>query len=249
MMRIISKLSDLSIGFALGVVATSIAIEMISYVSETYGRKPCPRPSDHDLVVKPTDDELLMVKKAIRRHDNFPLEGIVFRDFFPVFHNPEYVEIIANEMASRIISQHARENNDNTPVVDAVIGLDARGFLLGPIIARKLNTKFLPIRKPGKLPGACYTTAYVKEYGSDNFSLQSEPFADESFSFDRVAIVDDVLATGGTLSGAVDLVRQAGAKHVSAVCVLDIQELNGAAKVVEKGVSVSTIYSYTDADE
>lgn len=98
------------------------------------------------------------VKAAVAAIPDFPLPGILFRDLFPVFRKPELVELIITHLLSHIATKHEK--------VDVVVGLDARGFLFGPILAMRLGAAFVPVRKQGKLPGKCVRVTYEKEYGA-----------------------------------------------------------------------------------
>lgn len=104
-----------------------------------------------------TEMDIDRVKEAITAIPDFPLPGILFRDIFPVFRDPQLVEILITHLLSRICTRQRK--------VDVVVGLDARGFLFGPILAMRLGAAFVPVRKVGKLPGKCVKATYTKEYG------------------------------------------------------------------------------------
>lgn len=107
--------------------------------------------------------------------------------------------------------------------IDAIVGLEARGFLVGAAIAPRLNTAFVPIRKPGKLPGQCVESKYEKEYGADVMQIQQGSIKPGM----NVIIVDDLLATGGTLSTAVSLVTQCGGQVVQCCVLIELDDLQG----------------------
>lgn len=118
------------------------------------------------------------------------------------------------------------------PDVDVIIGLDARGFLFGFMLAAELERGFVPIRKRGKLPGTCHSYEYKLEYGSDTFDIQANSIKPGQ----KVVIVDDLLATGGTLAAACHLVEQAGGVVQNIVVVIELISLNGRSKISCKNV-------------
>jgi adenine phosphoribosyltransferase len=190
-------------------------------------------------------DTLTDLRKVIRRFENFPKAGIVFRDFLPVLTN--------QALFARLIRALATVAAARFGDYDVVVGLDARGFLIGPSLAALVKKPFVVIRKAGKLPGQCHEETYTKEYGADTFCLQTETWADATAAAGsaapRVLIVDDVLATGGTLTAATALIGAVGGNVVGALCVLSIAELQGAAAVTRaSGAPVATLMDYTDND-
>jgi len=164
-----------------------------------------------------TDDKAL-VERYVAVHPDFPKKGIVFRDIFPVFRSPAATEAIMRLLLARI-KQLGR--------IDMVIGLESRGFLFGPTLAMELDCGFAPIRKPGKLPGQVISASYEKEYGKDTFEMQSDAVSPG----DRVLIVDDLLATGGSLSATVQLVEAMKAQVIECVVVIELTELKGKDNV------------------
>ncbi|KAG1436745.1 hypothetical protein G6F56_013424 [Rhizopus delemar] len=136
---------------------------------------------------------------------------------FPVFQDPTAVEALISNIVHHINSTYEGK-------IDAVVGLDARGFLFGPLIALRLGAAFVPVRKQGKLPGDCAQATYKKEYGEDVFELQKSSLKEGA----RVIIVDDLIATGGSASAAGQLVKQCNAKTVEYVFVMELDFLNGS---------------------
>lgn len=116
---------------------------------------------------------------------------------------------------------------EECPDIDVVVGLEARGFLFNFLIASELGIGCIPIRKEGKLPGECHTVEYVKEYGSDKFQIQRNSLKAGA----KVLIIDDLLATGGSLKAAGDLVTKCGGTVVKAITIIELPELNGRKKV------------------
>ncbi|QRV91089.1 adenine phosphoribosyltransferase [Ceratobasidium sp. AG-Ba] len=138
-------------------------------------------------------------------HPDFPKKGITFLDLFPILRDPVAFETLITHM------------------IDTIVGLDARGFLLGPIIALRLNAAFVPVRKKGKLPGKCTTAVYEKEYGSDSFDMQEGAIAPGS----NVLVIDDLIATGGSAKAAGELVAKQGGKTVEYMFVVGLTFLKG----------------------
>ena len=203
---------------------------------------------------EPSKEAIAKLRSLITRHENFPKSGIVFRDFFPLLLKPSDFSVLVDAFASHVISEHKCFLADGGPIVDAVVGLDARGFLIGPQLAARLNCAFIPVRKAGKLPGETIEFSFSKEYGDDVFAVQKNRWeqvvkADGTTRPMRIIIVDDVLATGGTLRAAIELVNQTGAIPLECLCVLDIAELDGK-NVVERScnVPVWTLFTFTDND-
>ncbi|MDR4496822.1 MAG: adenine phosphoribosyltransferase [Candidatus Scalindua sp.] len=158
-----------------------------------------------------------MLKELVRDVPDFPQKGIIFKDITPLFRNPESLKEIVNK-----ISDHYAENN-----IDLVVGAEARGFLIGPAIATNLNAGFVPIRKPGKLPCETATMTYQLEYGTDTLEIHKDAITPG----DRVLMVDDLLATGGTMAASCDLVESLGGKIVGCAFIIELDFLNGKNKL------------------
>ncbi|XP_063901934.1 uncharacterized protein LOC135121562 [Zophobas morio] len=154
------------------------------------------------------------VERMIVKYPDFPSKGILFLDIFPLFKSPSAIKALLEEFQRHI-----------TPLlkVDTIVGLEARGLLFGPTLALKLGCAFVPVRKAGKLPGHTVSVEYKKEYGIDKLEIHAE-----SISFgDNVVIIDDVLATGGTMKAAVDLVKKLGGNVIKCLVLIEITELKG----------------------
>ncbi|XP_076357869.1 adenine phosphoribosyltransferase [Tachypleus tridentatus] len=169
------------------------------------------------------------VREAIKSYDNFPKEGIIFRDLLPVFRKPELFGDLTDYLCDKIRAK--------VPGVKAVVGLEARGFLLGPVIALKLKVPFVPIRKVGKLPGSVRKVSYSLEYGMDSFEIQAEALN----CGEEVIIIDDLLATGGTMQAAVQLLQECGVIVAECVVIIELTELNGREKIAVPFFSVLQI--------
>lgn len=142
-----------------------------------------------------------------------------FRCIFTALSNGEVCRAL-KELVLNYISEKC-------PDIDVVVGLEARGFLFNFLIASELGIGCIPIRKEGKLPGECHTVEYVKEYGSDKFQIQKNSLKPGA----KVLIIDDLLATGGTLKAAGELVTKCGGTVVKAITIMELPELNGRKKV------------------
>ncbi|EDO33035.1 predicted protein [Nematostella vectensis] len=165
------------------------------------------------------DKAIEHVKSLIRDFPDFPKPGIIFKDICPILKDPNAVRTI-----TEVIAEHIRKNVPNT---QAIVGLEARGFLFGPLVALNLNLPFIPVRKAGKLPGKTVQTCYSKEYGKDIFELQEDALTPGQ----HVVIIDDLIATGGTLVAACELVKQAGCQVKQCVVLVELEDLNGKENV------------------
>ena len=153
------------------------------------------------------------LRALVRPIKDFPKQGILFQDITPLLASPpawaEAVESLAAPFRYRAITH--------------VAGIEARGFMLGGGLARSLHTGFVPIRKAGKLPAATHAVTYDLEYGTDTVEVHQDAFG----AGDRVLIVDDLLATGGTLAASAELVRATGAELVGAAVIIELEGLGG----------------------
>lgn len=170
--------------------------------------------------------------QAIRIVPDFPKPGISFKDITPVFFNPDLVRECASALADPF----------KAASVDAVIGIESRGFLLGPIIALMLNCRFVLIRKKGKLPGNTHEVSYDLEYGSATI----EAHADSLSEYDKVLIHDDLLATGGTAAAAAKLCQMKGAKVEGFIFLAELEFLGGRNKLEGLGGPALSLISYQD---
>lgn len=126
------------------------------------------------------------LRAALRQFPDFPSPGILFEDILPIFADPKLHEALIRSLELHILEAYG----DQKP--DVIVGLEARGFLMGPSLALRLGASFVPVRKQGKLPGACVTQVYEKEYGQDYFQMQEGAIKPGQ----KVIVVDDIIATG-----------------------------------------------------
>ena len=162
------------------------------------------------------------VRAALRAYPDFPKPGILFQDIGPILANAPLFARTVDAMAAPHIGP------DSTPI-DAVVGIEARGFLFGAALAERLHAAFVPARKAGKLPGHVHSESYDLEYGKATLELQHDALHPSQ----RVLIVDDVLATGGTAAATARLVAQTGATLAGYAFVLEIDGLGGRDRLGE----------------
>ena len=162
------------------------------------------------------------LRKAITETQDFPKPGILFRDSMPILYDHELRSDVITTFWERY------KNRD----VTAVAGPESRGFLFGALLANALGVSFVPVRKPGKLPGEVYRELYELEYGNDELQIQKDALT----SGDSVVIIDDLLATGGTAEAACRLVEQAGAAVEESAFVIELEALEGRKRLGERAV-------------
>lgn len=152
-------------------------------------------------------------------HDvpDYPRPGIVFKDITPLLADPGAFA----HAVDRMVEPYANAD------IDLVAGIESRGFIFGTAIAGRLDTGFIPIRKPGKLPRTTYSREYQLEYGTDTLEIHADALAGHH----RVLVVDDVLATGGTLAAALELIEHAGAHAVGASVLIELEFLAGRRRL------------------
>ena len=170
------------------------------------------------------------LRDSIRTIADYPKPGIMFRDITTLLGDARAFRRAVDELV------HPYAGGK----VDKVAGIEARGFILGGAVAHQLSAGFVPIRKKGKLPHETVRVSYLLEYGEDEMEMH----ADALVRGERVILVDDLIATGGTALGAVDLLRRLGAEVVAACFVIDLPDLGGAAKLRAAGVEVRTLVAF-----
>ena len=167
---------------------------------------------------------------AIRTIPDYPKPGIMFRDITTLLGDAKAFRRAVDELVQPFAGQK----------VDKVAGIEARGFILGGAVAHQLSAGFVPLRKKGKLPHKTVSVAYALEYGEDAIEMH----LDACKRGEKVMLVDDLIATGGTAMAALKLLRDAGADVIAAAFVVDLPELGGADKLRGMGIPVSTLVAF-----
>jgi adenine phosphoribosyltransferase len=162
------------------------------------------------------------LKAKIREIPDFPKQGILFYDITTLLCDAKGFRDTVDALAAPYMGED----------IDQVIGIESRGFILGAAVANALGCGFVPIRKPGKLPSKTHTESYDLEYGKDSLQIHQDACANQQ----RILIVDDVLATGGTAKAAIDLARKAGGKVIGAAFLIELDFLNGRSKLTGEPV-------------
>jgi len=170
------------------------------------------------------------LKSTIRSIPDYPRPGVVFRDITTLLGDARAFRRTVDELVQPWPGAK----------IDKIAGIEARGFILGGAVAHQLSAGFVPIRKKGKLPHETVRVAYSLEYGIDEMEMHRDAITPG----DRVILVDDLIATGGTAAGAVQLLRNLGADVVAAVFVIDLPELGGAERLRGMGVTVRTLMAF-----
>ncbi|SDD22999.1 adenine phosphoribosyltransferase [Paracoccus isoporae] len=170
------------------------------------------------------------VKDYIRSIHDFPHEGIIFRDVTTLFADARGFRMAVDQLLHGFAGAR----------IDKVAGLEARGFILGGAVAHQLSTGFVPIRKKGKLPGAVISEAYELEYGEAVMEIHDDALQPG----ERVLIVDDLLATGGTAEAGIKLCTRLGAEVIGCAFVIDLPELGGRKRLEEMGMPIHTLTQF-----
>lgn len=168
------------------------------------------------------------IKRAIRDIPDFPREGILFKDITPILQDPALFGAVIDALADRYAGR----------TVDKVAGMESRGFIFAAPLAARLGAGFIPLRKLGKLPYETVSATFDLEYGTETLEMH----ADAVSPGERVLIIDDVLATGGTAAASVDLIRRCGGEVVESAFVIELAFLGGRSKL--DGVDVFTLVTF-----
>ncbi len=169
-----------------------------------------------------------MLERFIRDIPDFPKPGIIFKDITPLLADPKALDFAIRGLTENI----------DPDSFDLVLGMESRGFIFGTAVAHNLGKGFVPIRKPGKLPYETVSQSYELEYGTDTLEVH----IDACKPGQRVLLIDDLLATGGTMGASVDLVRKLGAEPVACSVVIELTFLNGRDRV--QGIPMHSILQY-----
>jgi len=172
------------------------------------------------------------IKDYIRTIPNYPHEGILFRDITTLVGDPH-----GFELAIEGLIEHARRT---LAKIDHVAGIEARGFIIGGAVAHRLRAGFVPVRKKGKLPWQTIGQEYSLEYGTDSVEIHIDAIT----KGEKILLVDDLLATGGTAEAAIKLIERAGGEVVACSFVIDLPELGGRARLEAMGKPVLTLCTF-----
>jgi len=168
-----------------------------------------------------------LLKKNLRVIPNFPKKGIMFQDIFSIIEKPHLLKMIVKKISDVIKKEK----------ITKIVGIDARGFIFGSLASLKNEIPFIPVRKKGKLPGEVFKKKYKLEYGFDQIEIQKGSLLKK----DRVLIVDDLIATGGTALASAKLVENMSDQQISFMFVIDLYNLEGSMVLKKKGYNVFDI--------
>ena len=171
------------------------------------------------------------IKSKIRTVSDYPVKGIEFRDISTLISDPEGLQLVIKSLQER----YKRKNE-----FDIVIGIEARGFIVGSALAYSLKKGFVMIRKPGKLPGKVISQEYQLEYGSDKMEIHADAFIPGT----KVLIVDDLLATSGTVMAAIALVEKLGGVVTEAAFIVDLPDIGGSKKLQDNGYKMFSLTEF-----
>ena len=174
-----------------------------------------------------------LVASRLRDIPDFPEPGVSFKDFTPLLSDGGALRAVVRDIATRRAGS-----------IDLVVGIEARGFIFGAAMAHQMGAGFVPIRKPGKLPHESIGHDYELEYGTNRVEMHVDGIA----KGERVVVVDDLLATGGTALAALALVEKSGASIVECAFVIELSDLPGRKRIEERGTRVHALCTFTEAE-
>ncbi len=168
-------------------------------------------------------------KQAVRNIPDFPIKGIQFKDLTTLMKSPQHLATVSDALYEMYKGKG----------ITKVVGIESRGFIFGAVLAARLEAGFVPIRKPGKLPAEVISKTYDKEYGTDTIEIHRDAITTD----DIVLIHDDLLATGGTILAALELVKSMGPRQVMINFVCGLKDLNGR-DMLPKDIDVTTVFDF-----
>jgi adenine phosphoribosyltransferase len=192
---------------------------------------PNQNPTQSDVLTHQTVSQYL--RSHIRTVPDWPAPGVQFRDITPLLQNPKVFRVLIDAFVHRYMDPALRP--------DVVAGLDARGFILGSVIAYELNVGFVPIRKKGKLPFTTVQETYELEYGSATVELHTDAVR----AGQKVLLIDDLIATGGTMMAGRKLLERLGAHVMEGAAIVDLPELGGSDKLRASGLPLFTLIHFS----
>ena len=185
-----------------------------------------PADATANLIASPSE----YIRAHIRTVPHWPEHGVMFRDITPLLANPRVFRVLIDQFVHRYFS----------PRPDAIAGLDARGFIIGSVVAYELGVGFVPIRKKGKLPFTTVEETYELEYGSATVEMHSDAVR----AGERVLLLDDLIATGGTMMAGRRLLERLGATVIEGAAIVDLPELGGSGKLRASGLKLFTLLDF-----
>ncbi|MEY3183817.1 MAG: hypothetical protein RLZZ613_505 [Pseudomonadota bacterium] len=186
-------------------------------------------------MARPTQDQCKAWLDGIRTVKHWPKHGVMFKDITPLFQNPAYFKSMIDTLRQRYEPMKP----------DVIAGIDARGFMLGAALAQAMGLGFVPIRKAGKLPFETISEDYTLEYGQASIEIH----IDALNAGDKVLLVDDLMATGGTMLAAVRLIKRLKAEVLEACTIVDLRDLGGSALLRGEAVSVFSLLAIDSGDD
>ncbi|NBU89780.1 MAG: adenine phosphoribosyltransferase [Betaproteobacteria bacterium] len=177
-----------------------------------------------------TESALDIIRSHIRTVPDWPAPGVQFRDITPLLSTPRVFRILIDQFVHRYF--------DERP--DVIAGMDARGFIIGSVLAYELNIGFVPIRKKGKLPFSTVEESYELEYGSASVELHTDAVKQG----DRVVLVDDLIATGGTMMAGRKLLERLGGQVIEGAAIVDLPDLGGSSRLRDSGLKLFTLVEF-----
>ena len=177
-------------------------------------------------------DTTQFLRQHIRTVNDWPAPGVAFRDITPLLGQPQVFRVLIDAFVHRYMAASMRP--------DVVAGLDARGFIIGSVLAYELGVGFVPIRKKGKLPFTTISQTYELEYGSATVELHTDAIE----AGQRVLLVDDLIATGGTMMAGKQLIEKLGGILVEGAAIVDLPELGGSAQLRRAGLPLFTLVDF-----
>jgi len=177
-----------------------------------------------------TTKQISIIQNAVHTIPNYPIEGVMFRDVTGILDDAEAFQHTISLLKERYQDKGFTK----------VVGTEARGFLFGAPLALALGVGFVPVRKPGKLPRETFAQSYQLEYGEDTLEIHQDALVSD----DKVLIIDDLLATGGTIDATTKLIRRVGAEASEAAFVISLPDLGGEKRLADVGLNVFSILEY-----
>jgi adenine phosphoribosyltransferase len=175
-------------------------------------------------------DAIATIRNHIRTVPDWPQPGVQFRDITPLLSNPRVFRVLIDQFVHRYFDQKP----------SAIAGLDARGFIIGSVLAYELNVGFIPIRKKGKLPFSTVQESYELEYGNATVEIHTDAVR----RGDRVVLIDDLIATGGTMLAGMRLLQRLGATVIEGAAIVDLPALEGSSKLRATGLPLFTLVEF-----